>query len=236
MQFFLEDCCKFFITKNMKNRIALIAAVLTLQAVPSFALVGGPWDNDNFNPLNTGTYQAAIYMNNGIGMARFSDSTAAQFSRLNQSIIYYRGIVYTGTCFGMVDHTKNSVIGITNGDTANTVLAEGVNGLGPGAPFNPLTGTVDSGAGGNVQTCNTSWKCRIIEDAPVLRFEGDGHAAFFGDLSTIETITDISTTTEVGDTETTVDTTITDFGGQSDEFPEAGAQTKIWVHGSQISL
>jgi len=220
----------------MKKCIALIAAVMTLQAPTASAIVGGPWDNDNFNPLNSGTYQAALYMRNGVGMARFQDSATYQFSRFNQSVIYYRGIVYTGTAFGFIDHQMDKVIGITNGDTNNTVLVEAENGLAPGLPFNALTGTVDSGSATNRQSCNTSWKCRITEDAPIMRFEGSGTAAFFGDLSTFEEVTTITTTIEEGDTETEIDTTFTDFGGESDYFPKAGAQTKVWVFGSQISI
>ncbi len=220
----------------MKKTISLLAAAIALQAAPAFAIVGGPWDNDNFNPTNSGTYQAALFMKNGAGMARFSDTATYQFSRFNQSVIYYRGIVYTGTAFGFVDHNADTVIGITNGDTTNTVLVENAAGLGPGVPFNPLTGSVDSGSGANVQTCNTQWTCRITDDAPIMRFSGGGEASFFGDLSTVDRITSIQTVIEEGDTETTIQEDFTDFGGQDSKFPKIGARAKIWAFGSQISI
>lgn len=220
----------------MKKCIALIAAVLTMQAPTASAIVGGPWDNDNFNPLNSGIYQAAIYMRNGVGMARFQDTASYQFSRFNQSVIYYRGIVYTGTAFGFVDHQMDKVIGITNGDTNSTVLVETDNGLAPGQPFNALTGSVESGLGRNIQTCNTSWICRITEDAPIMRFEGDGDATFFGDFNAYEESITTTQFIEEGDTETVIDTTFTSFGGEDDEFPDVGVKVKLWVFGSQISI
>jgi hypothetical protein len=220
----------------MKKTISLLAAAIALQAAPAFALVGGPWDNNNFNPTNAGTYQAAIFMKNGAGMARFTDTATYQFSRFNQSIIYYRGIVYTGTAFGLVDHNTDLVMGVTNGDTTNTVIVENTAGLAPGVPFNPLQGSVNSGAGANVQTCNTQWTCKITSDAPILRFSGDGEAAFFGDLNTIDRITSITTVIEEGDTETVIEEDITDFGGQDSKFPEIGVRAKLHVFGSQISI
>ena len=220
----------------MKKFISLIAALLTLQAMPASAIVGGPWDNDNFDPLNQGTYQAALFLRNGVGMARFQNDAGHQFSRFNQSVIYYRGIVYTGTCFGFIDHQSDLVIGITNGDTNNTVIVENQVGLTPGLPFNALTGTVDSGEGRNIQRCNTSWQCRITDDAPILRFEGDGEARFFGDLSTFEEITNTTNTTIIGDTTIDTDTTFSDFGGEDDTFPDVGVRAKLWAFGSQISI
>jgi len=220
----------------MKKSISLLAAAVVLQAAPAFAIVGGPWDNDNFNPTNSGTYQAAIFMRNGAGMARFSDTATYQFSRFNQSIIFYRGIVYTGTAFGFIDHNSDTVIGITNGDTTNTILVENAAGLTPGIPFNGLQGSVNSGSGANVQICNTQWTCKITRDAPIMRFSGDGEAAFFGDLTTIDRITSVTTVIEEGDTETVIEEDITDFGGQDSEFPEIGVRAKVWVFGSQISI
>ncbi|HEY6565219.1 MAG TPA: hypothetical protein VIY86_12015 [Pirellulaceae bacterium] len=219
----------------MKKTISLLALAFALQATPASAWVGGPWSNDQFSPTNSGTYQAALYIRNGVGMARFSDSPTYQFSRFNQSVIYYKGIVYTGTAFGYVDYVQETIIGITNGDTNNTVITENANGLAPGIPFNPLTGSVTSGAGANVQTCNTSWTCHITSEAPVTRFKGDGEATFFGDLTTIDRITSTTTVIEEGDTETVIEEDITDFGGQDSKFPEIGARAKLWVYGTQIS-
>lgn len=202
----------------MKKTISLLAAAFALQAAPAFAIVGGPWDNDNFNPTNSGTYQAAIFLRNGAGMARFSDTATGQFSAVNQSIIYYRGIVYEGSAFGFIDHNADTVIGITNGFTQ--------------------TGAVDSDIGRNVDICNTQWTCRIREDAPVMRFSGKGEASFFGVLSTFQ---QTSSTTQVivspdGLTTTTVQTDTTDFGGEDSDFPKIGARAKLWVFGSQISI
>lgn len=199
----------------MKRFFTLLAAGFLLATASSHAIVGGPWDYNNFDQNNSGTYSATIFMSNGLGMARFTNDASAQFSVVNQSIIFYRGAVYLGGAFGNVDHTYGRVTGITNGDTVNNF--------------------VDSGAARNIDTCNTMWDCDIKEVAPVLRFAGSGTANFFGDLDTFEE--EILTTTTIieGDTETTIDTTVTSTGGESEDFESIGHVRKITVYGAQIA-
>jgi len=200
----------------MKKFLPLLATCLMFSGAPAHAIVGGPWDGDNFNQVNTGTYQAAISMRNGLGMARFTDEgDSAQFALVNQSVIFYQGAVYLGGCFGTVDWVNDEVTGITNGDTVNDF--------------------VDSGEGANVQICNTAWRCDITEQAPVMRFSGSGTANFFGPITTIERVTETVITDEVGDTVTEITTEIIDFGGEDSQFGSLGASTKIYVYGAQIS-
>ncbi len=210
----------------MKKFLPLLATCLMFSGAPSHAIVGGPWDGDNFNQANTGTYQAAISMNNGLGMARFTDqSDVAQFALVNQSVIFYQGAVYLGGCFGAVDWVNGEVTGITNGSTVNDF--------------------VNSSQGGNVQTCNTSWRCDITEQAPVMRFSGSGRANFFGPITAFERTAQTTTTV----TESTVDTagvttevitevttTETDVGGGDSEFESLGASVRLYVYGAQISI
>jgi len=199
----------------MKRFFSLLAAGTLFATVSSHAHVGGPWSNNNFDQNNSGTYSATIFMSNGLGMARFTNDATAQFAVVNQSIIFYRGAVYLGGAFGNVDHIYGRVTGITNGDTVNNF--------------------VDSGSGQNVDVCNTMWDCDIKEVAPVLRFAGSGTANFFGALDQFDQETTTTTTIIEGDTETTVETTLTSSGGQDEDFPTLGHSRKITVYGAQIA-
>ncbi len=200
----------------MKKFFAILATTLTFGSLPASAIVGGPWDGNNYNQQNTGTYQATMFMRNGLGMARFTDDTNAQFALVNQSVVFYRGFVYVGGAFGAVDWVGGHVTCTTNGDTINNF--------------------VDSGVGTNVDICNTTFFAKITEHAPIMRFAGEGQANFFGDLNQFDRETTTTTTVIEGDTETEIDTTLLETGGEFDEFSSsAGHQTKIWVHGAQIS-
>ena len=130
----------------MKKILTLITSALVISGSSAFAWVGGPWSNNSYSQTTTGTYQAVMYMVNGVGLARFSDDTSSQFSVVNASVIFHEGTVYTGQCFGTADRTSGegsgSVIGIINGASA-------------------------AGA-----TVTGSFQCKITQDAPVMRFYG----------------------------------------------------------------
>ena len=200
----------------MKKLFALIATSLTLSVLPASAIVGGPWGNNNFTANGTGTYSATLFMQNGLGIARFTDDTNAQFSLLNQSVVFFKGIVYLGGCFGSVDHSGGRVDAITNGSSSNLF--------------------VNSGAGGGVGFCNTMWHADITTEAPILRFSGEGRANFFGALNQVTEVT-VATVTNISDpsfTVTTTTTTETSTGGE-DGVNNVGTLVQLWVMGGQIS-
>ena len=199
----------------MKRIFALIAIALTFQGINAQAIIGGPWDYDNYNSNNQGTYSATITMANGIGMARWTDSQRAFFTDAttsDQSVIYYKGIVYVGRVFASVDHITDTVIGVTNGDSTTAVS--------------------DSSSGNNIGICNTSWRCSFGQEKPVLRFHGKGEAVFFGALD----VRQEETTTIIveGDTETEI--TLDSEGGEATEFRKFGVNVPLRVYGSQISV
>jgi len=199
----------------MKRIFALIALALTFQGINAHAITGGPWDNDNYNSNNQGTYSATITMRNGLGIARWTDSQRAFFTDAttsDQSVIYYKGIIYIGRVFASVDFFTDSVFGVTNGDSTTAIS--------------------DSSSGNNIGICNTSWTCSFGEEKPVLRFFGEGEAVFFGDLD----VRDVQTTTIIieGDTETEIQ--INGEGGEATEFREFGVNVPIRVFGAQISV
>jgi hypothetical protein len=130
----------------MKKILTLITSALVISGSSAFAWVGGPWSNNSYSQTTTGTYQAVMYMVNGVGLARFSDDITTQFSQVNQSVIFHEGTVYIGQCFGTADRTSGSGSG-------------------------SVTGIINSAsaAGGSV---TGTFQCDITSDAPVMRFYG----------------------------------------------------------------
>ena len=215
----------------MKKLFSLITALFALSAIPASAIVGGPWDGNNFNQTNSGIYQGVIVIQNGMGMFRFSDPslTADQFQtdtqgapRTNQCVVFYKGAVYSGTIFGMADWNNREVNGIFNGDVTNT----GLGAIDPDMNFHSEDRSIE--------TCNLFFKGEMKDDAPIMRFSGKGSANFFGQLNAREE-TRITTTTVIeGDTETEIEVLETSTSGE-DPLPETiGEQRSIYVYGSQI--
>lgn len=214
----------------MKKLFSLITALFALSAIPASAIVGGPWDGNNFNQTNSGIYQGVIIIQNGMGMFRFSDPslTADQFQtdaggpRTNQCVVFYKGAVYSGTIFGMADWNNREVNGIFNGDVTNT----GLEAIDPDLNFQDEERSIE--------TCNLFFKGEMTDDAPIMRFSGKGQANFFGQLDTVETDTITTTTVIEGDTETEIEVLTTSTGGE-DPLPETiGEERSIYVYGSQI--
>ena len=137
----------------MKKILTLITSALVISGSSAFAWVGGPWSNNSYSQTTTGTYQAVMYMANGVGLARFSDDATSAFSQVNASVIFHQGTVYTGQCFGTADRTSGegsgSVIGVINASSVTPVPE------GEAIPF--VTG---------------SFNCKITTDAPIMRFFG----------------------------------------------------------------
>ena len=130
----------------MKKILTLIISALVISGSSAFAWVGGPWSNNSYSQTTTGTYQAVMYMVNGVGLARFSDDVTSQFSQVNQSVIFHEGTVYIGQCFGTADRTS---------------------GEGAGSVTGIINSASDAGS-----TVTGSFQCDITSDVPVTRFYG----------------------------------------------------------------
>jgi hypothetical protein len=178
----------------MKRFSLILASLVLLLGGKASAFVGGPFDNGDFSSLldNSGVYQVAFRFSNGSGFAQFGNNVdtttfsaqtggaattiTATFSVLNRSMFYYKGVSYLGTCYGMVDHERKFVQGVTNGNSdqltttaLNPLPSTGGN---PGAVVN-ATQTLNSN--GNIGlTCNSEFVCKITKSYPVLRFNGTG--------------------------------------------------------------
>ena len=216
----------------MKKLFSLIASLVVLSASPASAIVGGPWDGNNFMATNGGIYNGVIIMQNGMGMFRFADPGTVPFQfqdnnadarHTSQCVVFYKGAVYSGVIFGMADWNNREVNGVFNGDVTNTNMQPPVD---PDLNFHSEDRSIE--------TCNLFFKGEFTDDAPVMRFSGKGRANFFGQLDTIESSTVATTTIIVGDTETEVESVVNSTGGEQPLPETIGEERNIYVYGSQI--
>jgi hypothetical protein len=184
----------------MRKIVTVVLTIFALQTNALYAWVGGPWSNNSSSGDVSGTYQGIIMMNNGSGMFRFAEGPEAQLSVFNVSSIFYKGIVYFGTCFAIVDTIARQVTGQTVGSSrgltgasnnADPAATGGNIIIGPVDPGDPATepaANASSSAGiagvfgGVVGNCTTSWHGKITQTAPVIEFRADGQMFLYGDL------------------------------------------------------
>ncbi len=179
----------------MRSTLISLLSLVALMT-NSLALSGGPWgDNTTGSNGGQGTYQAIIQMRNGSGIARFTEASGgqgsgAQVSVFNSSQIFYRGIIYVGTCFAVVDTNKKRVTGMTNGSSSGFQSASGAtdaNSFNVNVSIGETSGNSTAAAstsasGGVVGNANTNWNGQVTDTSPILEFEAEGEAYFFGDL------------------------------------------------------
>ncbi|CAN5152895.1 hypothetical protein BH23VER1_BH23VER1_37580 [soil metagenome] len=194
----------------MRKALTLVSTLLALGAHSASAHVGGPFSFNDHGGNQSGVYQAVITMKNGNGACRFSEGQEPQISIQSTSIIFFRGIVYAGTCFGIVDKNAKYVQGTTNGrsNVSSTSSSNALDNIGSGN-FLFLGDTaglssesqaigVQSGAGGNIGICNTSWTGKVTDTSPIVEFRAKGVAYFFGELDAQVVVTStIANTREV---------------------------------------
>lgn len=177
------------------TRFSLLLASLTVGLTTSAsALVGGPFDNNDYSSLldNSGVYQVAFRFRNGSGFAQFGnnvdialyvDISAAgagtgnsvrgtTYSVLNRSLIYYKGVTFLGTAAGMVDHEAKRVTGVTNGSSDVALTGQTAS----SGTTNSVTAATTTLINNNSLAfpCNTTFTAKITKSAPVLRFAGTG--------------------------------------------------------------
>lgn len=176
------------------KRISLILASLVLVfATKASAFKGGPFDNGDYSGLldNSGVYQVSFRFSNGSGFAQFGNNVdvtafvtttggatvtpSATYSIFNRSVIYYKGMTYLGTCYGMVDHERKIVSGVTNGNSDVNTTTTTTTTTGALAGVFPTAATTNLFNNGNVGfPCNTNFNCKITNEYPILRFNGRG--------------------------------------------------------------
>ena len=182
--------------KVMKRFFALSLIGLTALTQQASAIVGGPFDNGYPSAAleNGAVYQAAMTFKNGNGYCYFSpeqepvpeDGTnILQYDRRtsmrNRAIVYYKGISYVGSAFGMADLEARYVQCVMNGasefgysSTAGTSTTAG-------------TTTTATASTTIVQSqrsfvFNGSWEAKIKQSSPTMRFYGKGEMTFITQL------------------------------------------------------
>jgi len=193
-------------------RLSIFALFLSLTS-NTFAVFGGPFDNGFHYNLQGGTYQVTYLIPNGNGFARFSQNTGTSGALpTGSSVVFYRGIVYEGTAYGIVDPSSKNATGTSTGynrtasgvpntstvifdgtelTTADNIAGTGVNQseitFVDGDPdTDDRTFTVDDGT--NKLYCNATWTAKIHENKYRLRFRGSGVMHFLGDLDGLTNI------------------------------------------------
>lgn len=222
----------------MKKVLGIFLAIILMPAAQVQAWIGGPFSNNShFVNGDDGIYEAYATVQNGTGLFRFavrnngvsSEGTVGGINPSNVdfggiltsssiNIWYYRGITYVGNTIGMA----NSDLGIVSA-TGNAVAGNNVfnntNYFGP--------------SGNNVGFANSTWTARIKQKFPIVRFNGSGTVSFLGQVDTVvETRTLTTTTVPSG---TTVNTTVTSSGGESDLFKQRGSARRFLVYGTRVT-
>lgn len=201
----------------MKKLIALITLV-SMQATPAFAWVGGPWSGNTWDSKTTGLFGGTITMKNGSGIFRFTGTETAQMGTYSSSMIYYKGVTFFGSCQANIDFDAKTVDGMTNGSAFNRNPGPAQNRTTPVVDNNPnfqpgTTGTNQSftipltpsiidgepvpssfqltnvGSSGPVGIANTSWSGRLTRTKPNVRFKARGEANFLGPQPIVQRIT-----------------------------------------------
>lgn len=169
----------------MNLKFTLFFAVLSALPLSSHAMVGGPFDGNDYSQAfdDVGVYQTAMRFKNGSGFSQFNNATdlvrqttnpVTRGSYLNRSVVYVNGVVYIGSATGIVDHEAKLVMGYTNGDSSATTAVSSAQLV--SANF------VASQTGGG--TANSEFTAKINCIAPELRYSGTGEITVLSSVAT----------------------------------------------------
>jgi hypothetical protein len=179
----------------MKRFFAPTLVALIAFTQSASAIVGGPFDMGLHSAqLENGVYQAAMTYKNGNGFCYFSPTanivsplgpqdTAGIANRgeiNNRAVLYYKGITYVGSAFGMADPDANYIQCSINGSSelVNTTTTQNNNNgffFGSSSTSSSSSSIVTSNRGFGV---NGSWEAKFKQTAPVKRFIGKGELVF----------------------------------------------------------
>ena len=181
----------------MKKVFGIFAAVILMPALQVQAWVGGPWSNNSYQDNgDDGIYEAVGSLTDGTAMYRWAvnnEGTAAgtaftapagaingahasnvQFGGLfgstNPHVIWYRGIVYYGRCFGIVNSGLHGGLVMVTGNATDNALSGGQN----------LNGVTLTAAANPKSIANSTFRARINRSSFNKRFHGYGQVHFIG--------------------------------------------------------
>ncbi|MCB1231537.1 MAG: hypothetical protein KDN19_14805 [Verrucomicrobiae bacterium] len=258
---------RFFETKHhrkeyaMKQAFGIFAALILMPAFQVQAWTGGPWSNDSYQANgDDGVYEAVGTFTDGTAMYRWAVYNEApglnsmqggqangaltsnvQFGSLvgaqNPHVIWYRGIVYYGRCFGIVN--SNMKLVMVTGNASDTGL-NGSDGQMNGVDLNTgATSSIEiSGGAGSSATipdrkrlANSTFKAKINKSYPSKRFHGYGTISFVGEpnfdiiVVTVPTVTTVASVTSFSVTSQS----------SSSSFLQVGHRVGMKIFGTQVS-
>ena len=235
----LAERVKFANDPRMKKILMVLGLMALLPMGKLHALQGGPFDFNSPGGLRGGVYQAIMMIPNGNGMCRFSDEQGGAIALFSDSVVYYKGIVYVGNAFGVVDLDVGFVSGITNGVSDGGQNSAPRGGFGaPGAARQQpgASGRAFSSSGGNAGICNTSFTAKVDTQGASTRFYGDGEASFLGALDQPAITVNIDLDDTVGNTTTDIDRDLVSTLGENRSFNQRGERVRMKVFGSRINF
>lgn len=246
----------------MKQAFGIFAALILMPSFQVQAWIGGPFSGNSYHTNgDDGVYEAIGSLTDGTAMYRWAvnnnnsggitmeggqanDATTSnvQFGGLvgaaSPHVIWYRGIVYYGRCFGIVNSNMGSVM--VTGNAADTGL-NGSQGQLNGVDLN--TGTAssietssDEGVSTTIparkRTANSTWRGKITKKYPNKQFHGYGTISFVGEPDFDILVVDIDDVFVTGNVSITPVTSRSASG----QFLEQGHKVGMKVFGTQVSF
>lgn len=243
----------------MKQAFGIFLAILVMPAFQVQAWIGGPFSNDSYQSNgDDGVYEAIGTMTDGTAMYRWAvnnenaggvamtggqangaQTSNVQFGGLigsqNPHIIWYRGIVYYGRCFGIVNsHMKLVSVTGNASDTGYNGSDGQMNGvdLNTGAVSNLEVDNANGAATvvpDRKRVANSSFHAKINQSSPMKRFSGRGRVNFVGEPSLDIVIVNLGGGAGVSVTSVT-------SNSSSSQFLEVGHKVGMRIFGTQVSF
>lgn len=187
----------------MKQVFGIFAALVLMPGMQVQAWVGGPWSNNSYQTNgDDGIYEAVGSLTDGTAMYRWAVNNngtganaaittgaanggstsnvqfAGLFGAMNPHVVWYRGIVYYGRCFGMVNSGLHGGLVMVTGNATDDALSGGQN-------FNGVTLTAPTaGTGVTIKNiANSTFRASITRHSYNKRFHGYGQIHFIGEGS-----------------------------------------------------
>jgi hypothetical protein len=178
---------------------AMAGLALSSMTTQALAIAGGPFDNGlpSAQLENGGVYQATLSLRNGNGYCYFTPDAqispetlgqpqagvSAKGTLFNRSVIYYKGVTYVGSAFGMSD-PEASYLQCSINAGSELVNQQTQTGQGQGQTntfnFNQNTASVANQIVASARnfTVNGNWEAKFTQTAPTRRFRGSGELVF----------------------------------------------------------
>ncbi len=250
----------------MKQVFGIFAALILMPTFQVQAWLGGPWSNNTYNTGDDGVYEAIGSMTDGTAMYRWAvnnenaggaamtgaaangaTTSNVQFGGLvgaaNPHVIWYRGIVYYGRCFGMVNSYMGKVMMTGNASTSGLSSEDNpVNGVELNSGVQDVPAISDTVVLPDTKSvANSTWEGKITSKFPVKAFHGYGTVSFVGAPSLdLLTVTVANITVEDGDvfvpSVINVDTNRYTSSSAGPSFLQQGHRVGMKVFGSQVSF